>query len=365
MRGGRIVCSLLLYCISGTIFVSAQTVTLPQRTSYVVYRTDDHMTIDGKAEERSWALAPWTTWFQDIEGDKKPAPRFRTRAKMLWDDDHVYILAVLEEPDIWATVTQRDAVIFHDNDFEVFIDPDADTHNYYEIEMNALNTVWDLLLARPYRDGVRPLTSWNLVGLQTAVSLQGTLNNPDDNDTSWTIEISIPFRGLAEYGGGGRPLNGDQWRLDFSRVEWKIKSVQGKYVKETDPATGRPFREDNWVWSPIGAIDMHRPERWGFVQFSDTLAGKNMQPFIPDPEDDVKDALRNLYYAQREYAAKNGHFANSLHELKGSAWLSFPLAYIPALKSTFSMYEIIAARRKSPWLWHIDQSGRVWRTERK
>lgn len=31
-----------------------------------------------------------------------------------------------------------------DNDFEVFLDPDGDNHNYYEIEINAHNTVWDL-----------------------------------------------------------------------------------------------------------------------------------------------------------------------------------------------------------------------------
>ena len=48
--------------------------------------------------------------------------------------------------------TQHDAVIFHNNDFEVFIDPDGDTHNYYELEINALNTVWDLFITKPYRE---------------------------------------------------------------------------------------------------------------------------------------------------------------------------------------------------------------------
>ena len=51
------------------------------------------------------------------------------------------------------TLTEHDSVIFQDNDFEVFIDPDGDNHNYYEIEINALNTEWDLRLPKPYRDG--------------------------------------------------------------------------------------------------------------------------------------------------------------------------------------------------------------------
>ncbi|NMB72852.1 MAG: carbohydrate-binding family 9-like protein, partial [Bacteroidales bacterium] len=261
------------------------------------------------------------------------------------------------------TITQRDAVIFHDNDFEIFIDPDGDTHYYYEIELNAFNTVWDLFLSRPYRDGARPLTSWNLVGLKMAVSLQGTLNNPNDRDTSWTVEIAIPFRGLTEYSWGGKPRSGDQWRLNFSRVEWKTTVVDVQYVKETDPATGKPCREDNWVWSPIGAVDMHRHERWGFVQFSDILAGHGVQPFFFDPENEVKDELRNLYYAQREYALREGHYASSLRELKKSQLLFFPLAFNPELKSTFTLYEIIASRTNSSWQWHIDQSGRVWCTK--
>ncbi|HQK37456.1 MAG TPA: carbohydrate-binding family 9-like protein [Bacteroidales bacterium] len=355
---------LLHFTVSEICVLTAQKIYLPERTSYVIYRTAEEMKIDGKTEEKNWLLAPWTSWFQDIEGDvHAQVPRFRTRVKMLWDDEYLHVFAELEESDLWATITQRDAVIFHDNDFEIFIDPDGDTHYYYEIELNAFNTVWDLFLSRPYRDGARPLTSWNLVGLKTAVSLQGTLNNPNDRDTSWTVEIAIPFRGLTEYSWGGKPRSGDQWRLNFSRVEWKTTVVDVRYVKETDPATGKPCREDNWVWSPIGAVDMHRPERWGFVQFSDILAGHGVQPFFFDPENEVKDELRKLYYAQREYALREGHYASSLRELKKSQLLFFPLAFNPELKSTFTLYEIIASRTNSSWQWHIDQSGRVWCTK--
>ena len=106
---------------------------------YICYRTAGTITIDGTLDESSWQQAPWTNLFVDIEGNLKLKPRFRTRAKMLWDDDSFYIGADLEEPDVWAALTERDAVIFQDNDFEVFIDPDGDTHEYYEFEINALS----------------------------------------------------------------------------------------------------------------------------------------------------------------------------------------------------------------------------------
>ncbi|HSA97128.1 MAG TPA: carbohydrate-binding family 9-like protein, partial [Acidobacteriota bacterium] len=136
---------------------------------YVCRRTPAPIAVDGRLDDAAWADADWTEVFGDIEGPAKPAPRFRTRVQMLWDDAYLYVGAYLEEPDLWATLTARDSVIFEDNDFEVFIDPDGDTHDYYELEMNALNTVWDLLLVRPYRDGGPAVHAWDIQGLKTAV----------------------------------------------------------------------------------------------------------------------------------------------------------------------------------------------------
>ena len=107
---------------------------------YAAHRAPSAMRIDGRLDEVAWQRAPWTDTFVDIQGAKLPLPRFRTRAKMLWDDEYLYVAAELEEPHVWATLTAHDSVIFRDNDFELFIDPDGDTHEYYELEVNALET---------------------------------------------------------------------------------------------------------------------------------------------------------------------------------------------------------------------------------
>ena len=83
------------------------------------------LTIDGRLDDPACATAPWTADFVDIEGTLKPTPRFRTRAKILWDDTSLSIAAELTEPHLWAKLTQHDAVIFQDPDFEVFLDPTA------------------------------------------------------------------------------------------------------------------------------------------------------------------------------------------------------------------------------------------------
>ena len=109
--------------------------------------------VDGRLDDATWATAPWTEDFVDIEGDRQPKPALQTRAKMAWDDNFLYVGAELKEPHLQGTLTVRDSVIFHDNDFEIFIDPDGDTNNYGEFEINTLNTGWDLRLTKPYSKG--------------------------------------------------------------------------------------------------------------------------------------------------------------------------------------------------------------------
>jgi hypothetical protein len=323
---------------------------------YVCYRTTGPITIDGKLDEASWSNVPWTEDFVDIEGDVKPKPRFRTRVKMLWDDHYFYIGAELEEPHVWATLTQHDSVIFNDNDFEVFIDPDGDNHEYYEFEINALNTGWDLLLTKPYRDGGKAVNSWEIPGLKTAVHVNGTLNDPSDIDKGWTVELAFPWKVLKELAHRpAPPRDGDQWHVNFSRVEWLTQVVEGKYRKVPKK------REDNWVWSPQGAIDMHRPERWGFVQFSTAKAGTDK--FRPDPAGPARHLLHEIYYAQRDFHENHQRWAKTLAELKLDGLCHESLAAPPTLQVTETGYES-GVTLKLPGgktqRWHIRQDSRVW-----
>ena len=217
---------------------------------------------------------------------------------MLWDDTYLYVGALLEEPHVWGTLTQHDSVIFKDNDFEIFIDPDGDNHEYYEIEINALNTEWDLFLKKPYRDGGPAINEWEIPGLKTAVHVSGTLNDPSDSDTSWSVEFAIPWKSLAEHAHRpAPPKDGDQWRINFSRVEWRHEIVDGKYQKI--PKTP----EDNWVWSPQGVVDMHRPERWGYLQFSTAKSGQapcRIDPIRRDPRPAHGNLLRRAILLRAE-----------------------------------------------------------------
>ena len=281
----------------------------PEPRGYVCYRAERPIKSTGKLDDPQWAAAPWTEPFVDIEGDAKPKARFRTRVKVLWDDQYLYIAAEIEEPHLWATLTEHDSVIFMDNNFEVFIDPDGDNHNYGELELNQLNTTWDLLLTKPYRDNGRAINGWEIAGLKTAVHLDGKLNDPSSKDRGWTVEIAWPMKSLKELTSVPvPPRDGDQWRFNFSRVEWEVEVVDGKYRK----IKGKP--ESNWVWSPTGVIDIHLPERWGYVQFSTAKPGSAV--FRPDPDRHVRELLNRVYYSQREHREKTGAYADTVEALK-------------------------------------------------
>lgn len=330
---------------------------------YIAYRAVSPVKIDGKLDEASWNGVAWTDLFVDIEGDRRPPPRFGTRAKMLWDDDWLYVAADLEEPDVWATLTERDAVIFRDNDFEMFIDPDGDTHAYYELEVNALGTAWDLMLVKPYRDGGPAINAWDIDGLQVGVNVEGTLNRAGDRDRGWTVELALPWKILKEAATPHQPpKGGDKWRVNFSRVEWPTDIREGKYSKRTQPGSTSPLPEDNWVWSPQGATDMHMPERWGYVQFSDRRAGGAPEAFVEDPNERIKWALRRLYYRQRNYRAAHGTFATSLDGLSVPNVRVEGIDFTPEMHTTASSYEITTVGFDGTVV-HITGDGRTWVTK--
>jgi hypothetical protein len=314
--------------------------------------------IDGRLDDPAWQRAPWTADFVDIQGGSMPAPRYRTRARLLWNAEYLFIGAVMDEPHVWGTLTERDAVIYHDNDFEVFIDPDADTHLYYELEINALDTVWDLMLIKPYRDGGPAIDAWDIQGLRTGVEVDGTLNDPTDEDRGWSVEIAVPWTVLEE--AAGRPVPpapGDRWRFNFSRVQWRSEIVDGKYVKLADPGTGEPLDEDNWVWSPQGLIAMHYPEMWGIVEFVESEPGE-ATPGLTETERALW-ALRRVYYRQRERVADGGSWAGTAEELGLSSPLDTGLPWPPSVYLTPSGFEATLALGDGR-IAHIAEDGRTW-----
>jgi hypothetical protein len=329
--------------------------TIPK--SYVVSYVKRTPVIDGDISDAVWQQAQWTDDFVDIEGDIKPKPPLQTNVKMLWDDSCLYIAAQIHDPNVWATLKQHDDIVFRDNDFEVFINPNNSTHQYFEIEYNALNTVFDLFLNKPYRNGGVAMINWNAEGLRSAVKIQGTLNDPLDTDKGWTLEMAIPFRAISLGNNIQVPGDGTLWRINFSRVEWDAKRLNGKYVKLKDNA-GHNLPEHNWVWSPQGVVDMHWPERWGYLQFS--KGNINNTSFTLPYFEQQKRYLWLIYYLEHRWHDEHHAYVSSLKKfsLKNNVMINKNSNTLQ-VEATRYQFMALITDKKNKITWTINEEGLI------
>ena len=327
--------------------------------TYVCHFTNEAIKIDGLEVEDVWQLAKWTNDFVDIEGQNKEAPALKTRVKMLYDKKYFYFYAEMEEPHIWAKLKNRDDIIYRDDDFEIFIDPDGDSHHYYEFEWNAFNTLWDMVLEKPYRVNQEPKLyfEYNVKSIQSAVHIDGTINDNSDLDNKWSIEIAIPWFALHKLASANvYPADGDQWRVNFSRVDWPVNTNDVNYEKKLNK-NGKELPESNWVWSPTGRINMHMPEMWGYVQFSEKEAIEKID-FVHNRDEEIKWALWNLYWQQLEFYKDNNRYTDQLNtftlpKLEG-------VAFEPKIYYTPNYFEIVSSSHISNGDWIINHEGRIY-----
>lgn len=254
----------------------------------VVY-TSSPPTIDGIPSEKVWEKAVWTDAFMDMVDAS--APWLRTEVALLWDQEHLYVAVRMEEPHLEARISEHDGPVYRDPDFELFI---AAPHAYYELEINALGTQYDVFWI--WRDSLSPDSSYSLsqwdessrhtmllsgigqhrhprgerVGfidfdapkLRHKVALQGSLNKADDRDHGWTLEIALPWQALPWSQQDRQSLQlppkaGDMWPVNLSR--FVSRDAQGIALP--------PLRPAAWTLTQHGEFDSHMPERFALMQF--------------------------------------------------------------------------------------------------
>lgn len=223
--------------------------------TYTVHRTSESIHIDGVLEEADWEAAgsvgdfvfPW--WNQ---GKKE-----QTVAKLLWDDTNLYVAFQCEDAHIWAEYSRRDDPVSRDDAVEIFTAPNPDSlMNYFNFEFNAIATILD---RSPYNNRS---STWNAVGIQMDYTHHGTLNNDSDIDTSWTMEIAIPFENFQPFAKSIPPKDDEVWRLNLNRCGGKTNP---QYSQWSDSGTPEP--------------QFHAPEGFGIIRFSEEKVG----PATPVP----------------------------------------------------------------------------------
>ena len=311
--------------------------------NYVCYRVNEEMVVDGKLEEASWEQAPKSDFFKPVLASNSEAAIYETSFQLLWDDDYLYVAGRLQDETINGKLSTRDALLYQDDVFEIFIDPDGDSHNYIEVEINALNTIWDLFLKYPYRENLpnSASTIYDIPGLKTAIYVDGTLNMEKDVDRFWTVEMAIPLATFMEINNDQKIAEGSQFRFNCTRVE-HISSDDVSY----------------WSWATAPRIDFHLPDYWGYLQFTNHIVGTNDVDFKRKEDEDIKDFLRILYYRQKAYFKVHGIYCKALAELKISEANLGLLDDLEVVGSKFQ-YTIIVISKLTKKRWLISEDGRL------
>ncbi|GAB3007443.1 hypothetical protein GCM10027284_26930 [Cyclobacterium sediminis] len=206
------------------------------------------MTIDGRANEPIWKQAKPITLKNNRTGKEVQESALQTHVKACYDDTNLYFLFKCNDPDIWADFTQRDEYLWKEEVVEVFIDVDDNPDTYVEIEVSPANIIFDSYIVDPENIDVPATAKFNLPGLKTGVTVQGTLNKRDDKDISWTVEMAIPFEDLAN-ATTEKVSPETEIRLNFYRL---------------DKNQGQEFA--SYAWSPTGK-SFHKPAVFGKLVF--------------------------------------------------------------------------------------------------
>jgi hypothetical protein len=210
-----------LTCLNGTGLAQSG-------ASYTAQRRIDTIVVDGNLNEASWHGAADTSALTFWDGTPAPAA-LQTIAKMIWDDTYLYIAFVATDRDVYSTYTARDARLWEQDNFEVFVTVPGTT-GYVEIEGSPTGTIWDGSFTNVFRG---PGGSYTITGLQLAARVNGTLNNSSDQDTGFTGEIRLPFADIYQGVPGGHPTNGTQLRLNLNRINWNTPARERARVSST------------------------------------------------------------------------------------------------------------------------------------
>jgi hypothetical protein len=212
------------------------------------------ITIDGRLDEPAWRDAGSTGPFVDV-GSGREATMQPTQgsARLLWDDQFLYAGFEILDKKVhggWPAGA-KDPHLWDKDTVEMMIDPDGDGDNkdYYEIQINPQNLVFDTQYDgynSPNGNGRGPFghEEWS-ANLTSAVVVHGTIDDDSDTDQGYTVEAKVPWASFtkAEH---APPVPGSTWRMNF-------------YAMKNNGGT---------AWSPIlGMGNFHRASRFGRVRW--------------------------------------------------------------------------------------------------
>ncbi|MEX1212163.1 MAG: carbohydrate-binding family 9-like protein [Balneolaceae bacterium] len=264
LKAGLLVMGLLvlMWMPTGVMGQELQTPDAEGASPAWLVRHVEDFEITGDGSDRAWDHTEWVTLTRRSNPNR--VPDYRTRAKLLYSDNGLYLLFDNVDHVVTATMLDHFQRLWQEDVIELFLWTDPTRRTYFEYELSPLNRELPIIVDNV--DG--ELTHWlphfhtyhddhprktehmvSLRGLESGGTLSG---EPSDSTFSgaavsgWSAEVFIPFDLLRPLE-NERPASGTTWRANLYRIDYDEGSV-------------------HWSWQPYRS-NFHDIDQFGTLLF--------------------------------------------------------------------------------------------------
>jgi hypothetical protein len=203
--------------------------------------------IDGKLDDPVWSDATVIEHFPSFWS--KTDNGKGTRARLLWDDNALYVNATMTDTELRAFGKKHNDTLWLGDVFEVFLKPSDERPEYYEFEFNPHSAILELPFPRRGYD-FATLAARPSLGTTAVAAVDGTLDKPGDRDKGWSVEARIPWSIFEPT--GGKPRAGASWRFALCRYDYGPEGTKPRTMSS----------------APLTQPSFHRYEDYGTLRFA-------------------------------------------------------------------------------------------------
>lgn len=222
-------------------------------SEYSVGKASVAPTIDGKDNDAVWQSATAVQLARQPDGQPL-AGNLRTTARLVWDDEALYLTARSRDTDVRNPHTANDSTLWEGDNIELFLRLPGQDGKYVELQISPNGARFDAQFTGPRTPKWEEAAKFES-GMVHAVSVDGQVN-ADGEDKGFVVEAKIPWKGL---GMASAPAAGTVIDANLYRIDDK----------------GTHDIAHMGVWAPVGS-DFHKLDGAGKLKLSDAAPSRGL-----------------------------------------------------------------------------------------
>ena len=217
--------------------------------TYKVAKTNEQFNFNDSWQQGQWSQTD-ALELTHYMGDK-PSHLPKTQAKVLYDDENIYVFFTVEDQYIRSVVNAHQGPVCRDSCVEFFFTPGEDiSQGYFNVEANCGGII---LLSHQKLRGVdvQAVDVADINKMTIEHSMPQIVKPEIAEPTTWTLKYTLPLTILEKYAPSKKPAPGVKWKANFYKC-------------------GDDTSHPHWLtWSVVDKPqpDFHLPQYFGTIEF--------------------------------------------------------------------------------------------------